>query len=29
MNFNMIKKENGCYLDCTPFTGVLSSEKEP
>lgn len=28
MNFNMIKKENGCYLDCTPFTGVLSSEKD-
>ena len=28
MNFNIITKENGRYLDCTPFTGVLSSEKD-
>ena len=28
MNFNIITKENGRYLDCTPFKGVLSSEKD-
>ncbi|MCI8483966.1 MAG: DUF4180 domain-containing protein [Lachnospiraceae bacterium] len=28
MNFNIIAKENGRYLDCTSFTGVLSSEKD-
>ena len=28
MNFNIITKENGRYLNCAPFTGVLSSEKD-
>lgn len=28
MNFNIITKENGRYLDCTPFKGLLSSEKD-
>ena len=28
MNFNIITKKNGRYLNCTPFTGVLSSEKD-
>lgn len=28
MNFNIITNENGRYLDCTPFTGVLSSEQD-
>lgn len=28
MNFNIITNENGRYLDCTSFTGVLSSEKD-
>ena len=28
MNYKRVEKEYGCYLDCTSFVGVLSSEKD-